>query len=170
MIDVKFNKLLKIFLVGILIPTLFQGCALSPGLKKINLKSLNKYVLEKMSFHPYVYYQPNIIPSKNCEILLEDLSVYEKIVSEHHTYNESKMPKNEIKFINILVNIFKKESETLDQKIAEIDKIRAITKRYDTWHPSYEKNVEHVGEKLSIDEIHLLKNKIKKASKKNIYF
>ena len=166
----KFNKLLKIFLVGILISTLFQGCALSPGQKKINLKSLNKYVLEKMSFHPYVYYQPDIIPSKDCEILLEDLSVYEKIVSEHYNYNQAKIPKTRLKLKNILVNIFKKESETLDQKIAEIDKIRAITKRYDTWHPSYEKNVELVGEKLSIDEINLLKNKIKKASKKNIYF
>ncbi len=168
--DIKFNKLLKISLVGILISTLFQGCALSPGQKKINLKSLNKYVLEKMSFHPYVYYQPDIIPSKDCEILLEDLSVYEKIVSEHYNYNQAKIPKTRLKLKNILVNIFKKESETLDQKIAEIDKIRAITKRYDTWHPSYEKNVELVGEKLSIDEIHLLKNKIKKASKKNIYF
>ena len=167
---VKFNKLLKIFLVGILISTLFQGCALSPGQKKINLKTLNKYVLEKMSFHPYVYYQPDIIPSKDCEILLEDLSVYEKIASEHYNYNQAKIPKIRLKLKNILVNIFKKESETLDQKIAEIDKIRAITKRYDTWHPSYEKNVELVGEKLSIDEIHLLKNKIKKASKKNIYF
>ena len=166
----KFNKLSKMFLAGILISTLFQGCALSPGLKKINLKSLNEYVLEKMSFHPYVYYQPDIIPSKNCEILLEDLSVYEKIVSEHYNYNQTKVPKTRIKLKNILVDIFKKEDETLDQKIAEIDKIRAITKRYDTWHPSYEKNVELIGEKLSIDEIHLLKNKIKKASKKNIYF
>jgi len=158
------------FLVGILIPTLFQGCALSPNLKNINLKSLNELVLKKMSFHPYVYYQPDIIPSKNCEILLANLSVYEKIVSEHHTYNESKMPKNRVKLKNILASIFKKENESLDLKIAEINKIRAITKRYDTWHPSYEKNVELVGEKLSIDEIHLLKNKIKKASKKNIYF
>ena len=168
--DVKLNKLLKVFLVGILISTLFQGCALSPGLKKINLKSLNEYVLKKMSFHPYVYYQPDIIPSKNCEILLGDLSVYEKIVSEHYNYNQAKVPKTRIKLKNILVDIFKKENETLDQKIAEIDKIRAITKRYDTWHPSYEKNVELIGEKLSIDEIHLLKNKIKKASKKSIYF
>ena len=166
----KFNKLLKMFLVGILIPTLFQGCTLSPGLKKINLKSLNEYVLEKMSFHPYVYYQPDIIPSKNCEILLEDLSVYEKIVSEHYNYNQAKIPKTRLKLKNILINIFKKDSETLDQKIAEIDKIRAITKRYDKWHPSYEKNVGLVGEKLSVDEIHLLKNEIKKASKKNIYF
>ena len=158
------------FLVGILIPTLFQGCALSPNLKNINLKSLNELVLKKMSFHPYVYYQPDIIPSKNCEILLANLSVYEKIVNEHHTYNESKMPKNRVKLKNILASIFKKENESLDLKIAEINKIRAITKRYDTWHPSYEKNVEHVGEKLSIDEINLLKNKIKKASKKNIYF
>ena len=158
------------FLVGILIPTLFQGCALSPNLKNINLKSLNELVLKKMSFHPYVYYQPDIIPSKNCEILLANLSVYEKIVSEHHTYNESKMPKNRVKLKNILASIFKKENESLDLKIAEINKIRAITKRYDTWHPSYEKNVELVGEKLSIDEINLLKNKIKKASKKNIYF
>ena len=158
------------FLVGILIPTLFQGCALSPNLKNINLKSLNELVLKKMSFHPYVYYQPDIIPSKNCEILLANLSVYEKIVNEHHTYNESKMPKNRVKLKNILASIFKKENESLDLKIAEINKIRAITKRYDTWHPSYEKNVELVGEKLSIDEIHLLKNKIKKASKKNIYF
>ena len=81
------------FLVGILIPTLFQGCALSPNLKNINLKSLNELVLKKMSFHPYVYYQPDIIPSKNCEILLANLSVYEKIVNEHHTYNESKNAK-----------------------------------------------------------------------------
>ena len=168
--DVKFNKLLKFFLVGILISTLFKGCALSPGQKRINLKSLNEYVLKKMSFHPYVYYQPDIIPSKNCEILLEDLSVYEKIVSEHNNYNQAKIPKTKIKLKNILVDIFKKKSETLDQKITEKDKIRAITKRYDTWHPSYEKNVELVGEKLSIDEIHLLKNKIKRASKKNIYF
>ena len=123
-----------------------------------------------MSFHPYVYYQPDIIPSKNCEILLEDLSVYEKIVSEHYNYNQTKIPTTRVKLKNILVNIFKKKSESLDQKIAEIDKIRAITKRYDTWHPSYEKNVELIGEKLLIDEIHLLKSKIKKASKKNIYF
>ena len=158
------------FLVGILIPTLFQGCALSPNLKNINLKSLNEYILKKMSFHPYVYYQPDIIPSKDCEILLKDLSDYEKIVSEHYNYNQAKIPKTRVKLKNIFANIFKKENESLDLKIEEINKIRAITKRYDTWHLSYEKNVELVGEKLSIDEIHLLKNKIKKASKKNIYF
>ncbi|MFL2983343.1 MAG: hypothetical protein ACJZ12_03015 [Candidatus Neomarinimicrobiota bacterium] len=126
-----------------------------------------------MSFHPYVNYLPTVIPSENCEILLKDLSVYKKLINDHFEYNSSNMESKTKKIFNSnILSLFKnqKNNETIEQKIKEINEIRLFTNQYEAWPPSWEKNVEIVGEKLSIDEIDLIKHQIKKVSRRNVYF
>ena len=177
---------LKRILILSILTFLLSGCGAylnseNPRPNKIiNLNSIKKSIVKGLSFLPYIEYIPSIKPTENGVILLNELDLYESIIDDHLKYG--RLANDEIKIqkdggvinwsINKTIMYFNKlftrndKNESLEEKIAHINTIRQITNRYETWSISWNEKTDMVKEKISIDEIDLVKSEIKRISKK----
>ncbi len=182
----SFGDCLKQILLLSSLILLLSGCGAyltpeSPNPNNIiNFKSIKKSIIKSLSFLPYIEYIPSIDPTVNGEILLNELDLYETIIHDHLKYGRTHS--DEIKImkdggiINWSLNktftyfnkIFSKDNqiESIDEKIAHINTIRKITSRYEVWSTTWDEKTDFVKDKLSIDEIDLIKSEIKRISKK----
>lgn len=168
-------RLLLLYLV-----TLISGCGSNisfdgPEPKEVtNRKIIEKAFRKKIGLLPYIEYTPLIEPTKNGQVLLDQLSVLEVIIDDHVLYKKQKdiyLKRWNLKRIKVpdISNVFnrkQKDRETLDEKIAEIKLIKSITNRYESWSPEWSKKVDIVQTKVSIDEVDLVKSEINRIAKK----
>ena len=140
--------------------------------KKNNYRTLKKKITNKLSFLPYIDYTPLIEPTQNGKTLLDELSIYENIVNDHLIFgrgnknNLDDKSKNPLKYINIKTLFSKNPKETINEKKIDIKTIREITSRYEKWFTVWEQKTDLVGTELTIDEIDLIQNEIKRISRK----
>ena len=140
--------------------------------KKNNYRTLKKKITNKLSFLPYIDYTPLIEPTQNGKTLLDELSIYENIVNDHLIFgrgnktNLDDKSKNPLKNINIKTLFSKNPKETINEKKIDIKTIREITSRYEKWFTVWEQKTDLVGTELTIDEIDLIQNEIKRISRK----
>ena len=140
--------------------------------KKNNYRTLKKKITNKLSFLPYIDYTPLIEPTENGKTLLDELSIYENIVNDHLIFgrgnknNLDDKSKNPLKYIDIKTLFSKNPKETINEKKIDIKTIREITSRYEKWFTVWEQKTDLVGTELTIDEIDLIQNEIKRISRK----
>ena len=160
--------------------TLVSGCGSSLSfdgpepMEVSNRKIIEKAFRKKLGLLPYIKYVPLIEPTENGQVLLDGLSVLEVIVDDHILYKKQKniyLKQWSLKRIKIpsISNIFNRgesSKETLDEKIAEIKSIRSMTARYESWFPKWSEKVDIVQNKISIDEVDLVKSEINRITKK----
>ena len=138
--------------------------------RKINFSKVKKGIIKRLSFLPYIEYIPNIEPTESGLVLLDQLQRYESIVDDHLIFElakEKEIYPDGRKRLR-LVNFIKKNkiNDTIEEKILDIEKIRKLTSRYESWSLAWDEKATFVGEKLSIDEIDLIKSEIKRISRK----
>ena len=134
------------------------------------LATIKAVIIKRLSFLPYIDYIPNINPTKPALTMLNELSIYEKIVDDHvefdypkedDTSSESKRKR----WLNNLIRRGEKE-DSIEEKIYDINEIRKLTSRYEKWGLAWDEKATLVEKNLSLDEIYLIKSEIKRISKK----
>ena len=145
-------------------------------------KWAKRIVLKKLNFLPYVEYRPSITPSPSSEILLKELNVLEKVTDDHvrfeNAVNEElkKERGNRIdEFYDILrqrrrISRKRKRKDPIEDKISDINYIRGLTQRYESWSPKWEEKVDLAKEDLTMDEIDLVHYELRRISKKHRHF
>ena len=136
-----------------------------------NIKWLKKSILKTLNFLPYYEYKPSINPSNTVKNLLNELNICENIVDDHIQFNwetKEKIKTERRKGIKRLMFLFKKRKryDPIEEKISDINYIRGLTMRYETWSPRWVEKSDAAKEDLSFDEIDLLKYETKRISKK----
>tara|TARA_Y100000590_G_scaffold441948_1_gene569409 strand:+ start:2518 stop:2961 length:444 start_codon:yes stop_codon:yes gene_type:complete len=133
-----------------------------------------KSLLKTLSILPYYEYKPSIDPSKTALMLLKELNICEKIVEDHiqfkfTTRKNKKLErgKGPIKFVRLLKQ--KERYDPIENKISDINYIRGLTARYETWSPKWDEKADLAKTDLSLDEIDLLKYEAKTLSKRLKY-
>ena len=174
------QKILQSFLViiffGLVEDVLSQN---SDNRLSRSTKWLKRTVLKNLNFLPYIEYRPSTEPSQTGEMLLSELNIYEKIIDDHVQF-ENEINKelrsergkriDEIyDFIRLRRRIGRKRKrkDPIEEKISDINYIRGLTQRYESWSPKWEKETDLAKEDLSIDEIDLVQYEIRRISKKH---
>ena len=142
-------------------------------------KWTKRTVLKKLNFFPYIEYKPSIIPSKNGETLLKDLNIFEEITDDHVQFENrvnEKLKKERDKRIDEIYDIIKrkrrlsrkrKRKDPIEEKISDINYIRGLTQRYESWSPKWEEKIDLTKEDLTMDEIDLVQYELRRISKKH---
>ena len=142
-------------------------------------KWTKRIVLKKLNFFPYIEYKPSIIPSKNGETLLKDLNIFEEITDDHVQFENrvnEKLKKERDKRIDEIYDIIKrkrrlsrkrKRKDPIEEKISDINYIRGLTQRYESWSPKWEEKIDLTKEDLTMDEIDLVQYELRRISKKH---
>ena len=103
-------------------------------------------------------------------MLLDELQNYENIVDDHVMFEfaeENKFYPDGKKRLRLTRFIKRKKiNDTIEEKILDIEKIRKLTSRYESWSLGWDDKATLVGKELSIDEIDLIKSEIKRISRK----
>ena len=84
-----------------------------------------------------------------------------ELAEEKKIYPDGKSRLKLIRFIKK-----KKVNDTIEEKILDIEEIRKLTSRYESWSLGWDDKATLVGKELSIDEIDLIKSEIKRISRK----
>ena len=63
--------------------------------------------------------------------------------------------------------ISRKRKDPIEEKISDINYIRNLTQRYESWSPKWDKKVDLTKEDLTIDEIDLVQYELRRISKKH---
>ena len=138
--------------------------------QKINFSTVKKVIIKRLSFLPYINYVPDIKPKEPGLILLGELQTYETIIDDHIVYDLAKeiemYPNGNSKFRLLNFIRKKRKNDSIEEKILDIEKIRALTSRYESWSAAWNEKTDLVGEKISIDEVDLIKSEVKRISKK----
>ena len=138
--------------------------------RKINLSKVKKVVIKRLSFLPYIEYVPDVEPTEPGLVLLNELQGYENIVDDHMIFELDKEKeiypdgKKRLRLTNFIKK--KKINDTIEEKILDIERIKELTSRYENWSLVWDEKATFVGEKLSIDEVDLIKSEIKRISRK----
>ncbi len=142
-------------------------------------KWTKRTVLKKLNFFPYIEYKPSIIPSKNGETLLKDLNIFEEITDDHVQFENrvnEKLKKERDKRIDEIYDIIirkrrlsrkRKRKDPIEEKISDINYIRGLTQRYESWSPKWEEKIDLTKEDLTMDEIDLVQYELRRISKKH---
>ena len=142
-------------------------------------KWTKRTLLKKLNFFPYIEYKPSIIPSKNGETLLKDLNIFEKITDDHVQFENrvnEKLKKERGKRIDEIYDIMirkrrlsrkRKRKDPIEEKISDINYIRGLTQRYESWSPKWEEKIDLTKEDLTMDEIDLVQYELRRISKKH---
>ena len=142
-------------------------------------KWTKRAVLKKLNFLPYVEYKPSIIPSENGNTLIKDLNIYEKITDDHVQFENKvneELKKERGKRIDEIYNIIirkrrfsrkRKRKDPIEEKISDINYIRGLTQRYESWSPKWEEKINLAKEDLTMDEIDLVQYELRRISKKH---
>ena len=133
-----------------------------------------KTFLKTISVLPYYEYKPSINPSETTINLLTEISVCEKIVDDHIQFKltnrknrRMERGKGAIKYFRLIK--LKERHDPIEDKISDINYIRGLTARYETWSPRWEKKADIAKTELSLDEIDLIEYEGKRISKKLKY-
>ena len=142
-------------------------------------KWLKRAILKNLNFLPYIEYKPSLEPSLTGEILLSELNIYEKIIDDHVQFEneiDKELRSERGKIIDDIYDIIRlrrrigrkrKRKDPIEEKISDINYIRGLTQRYESWSPKWEKKTDLAKEDLSIDEIDLVQYEIRRISKKH---
>ena len=142
-------------------------------------KWTKRTVFKKLNFLPYVEYKPSIIPSENGKILMNDVNIYEKITDDHVQFENKvneKLKKERGKRIDEIYDIMirkrrfsrkRKRKDPIEEKISDINYIRGLTQRYESWSPKWKEKVDLAKEDLTMDEIDLVQYELRRISKKH---
>ena len=172
------NCLKQVFFI-IYATILFSGCGSylnseKPSPEKIiNIKKIKNQIIKKLSFLPYINYVPSIKPTVYGTILLKELYLYEDIVDDHIQYGRVNVfEKTNVKKKGLFNKISpkklfkKKQNESIEEKISDINTIRKLTSRYEDWSLGWDAKANTVKNNLSLDEIALIQSEIKRISRK----
>ena len=136
--------------------------------QRINLSKVKKGIMKRLSFLPYIEYVPDVEPTEPGLVLLDELQRYENIVDDHMIFELAKekeiYPDGKKRLTNFIKK--KKINDTIEEKILDIERIKELTFRYESWSLVWDEKATLAGEKLSIDEIDLIKSEIKRISRK----
>ena len=142
-------------------------------------KWTKRTVLKKLNFLPYVEYKPSIIPSENGKTLMSDLNIYGKITDDHVQFESAvneELKKERGKRIDEIYDIIRrkrrisrkrKRKDPIEEKISDINYIRGLTQRYESWAPKWEEKIDLTKDDLTVDEIDLVQYEIRRISKKH---
>ena len=136
----------------------------------LKFPQIKKVMIKRLSFLPYINYVPDIDPTKSGKTLLDELNRYENIVDDHVEFDiakENELYPDEKRKIGIK-NLLKrrKQNDTIEEKILDINEIRKLTSRYEKWSLVWDDKATLVGNELSLDDIDLIKSEIRRISKK----
>ena len=149
------------------------------GKIEIARKWVKRTVLKNLNFLPYVEYRPSLTPSSNSEILLKELNILEEVTDDHvrfeNAVNEELKKERGNRFDEIYeilrqrrrISRKRKRKDTIEDKISDINYIRGLTKRYESWSPKWEEKVDLAKEDLTMDEIDLVQYELRRISKKH---
>ena len=133
-----------------------------------------KSLLKTFSILPFYEYKPKIDPSETTLILKNELDVCSKIVDDHIQFKSMAVQNRRvergtgtIKYIKLLK--WRERYDPIENKISDINYIRGLTLRYETWSPEWDKKANLARADLSLDEIDLLRFEAKRISKKLKY-
>ncbi len=129
----------------------------------------NKKLSQYFSFLPFNKNNTKLEPSEKGVQLIDDLNRYESLIDEHlklESYLNKKRSKPIVK--NLLLTLLnqKIQKESIDDKINDIDSIRALTKRYESWSDNWIEQADIVKNELTYDDLSLIKSEIKRIYKK----
>ena len=146
------QKILQSFLViiffGLVEDVLSQN---SDNRLSRSTKWLKRTVLKNLNFLPYIEYRPSTKPSQTGEILLSELNIYEKIIDDHVQFENEinkELRSERGKRIDEIYDIIRlrrrigrkrKRKDPIEEKISDINYIRGLTQRYESWSPKWEK-------------------------------
>ena len=142
-------------------------------------KWTTRTILKKLNFLPYIEYKPSIIPSKNWETLLKDLNIFEKITDDHVQFENrvnKELKKERGKRIDEIYDLIirkrrlsrkRKRKDPIEDKISDINYIRGLTQRYESWSPKWREKIDLTKEDLTMDEIDLVQYELRRISKKH---
>ena len=117
-------------------------------------KWTKRTVLKKLNFFPYVEYKPSIIPSENGKTLLKNLTIYENITDDHVQFENKvneQLKKERGKRIDEIYDIMirkrrfsrkRKRKDPIEEKISDINYIRGLTQRYESWSSKWEEKID----------------------------
>ena len=139
-------------------------------------------VLKKLNFLPYVEYKPSITPSIKGKALLKDLNVFERITDDHVQFESAvneELKKEKSKRIDEIYDIIRrkrrisrkrKRKDPIEEKISDINYIRGLTQRYESWSPKWEEKTDLTKDDLTMDEIDLVQYELRRISKKHRHY
>ncbi len=142
-------------------------------------KWTKRTVFKKLNFLPYVEYKPSFILSENGKILMNDVNIYEKITDDHVQFENKvneELKEERGKRIDEIYDIIirkrrfsrkRKRKDPIEEKISDINYIRGLTQRYESWSPKWEEKVDLAKEDLTMDEIDLVQYELRRISKKH---
>ena len=61
----------------------------------------------------------------------------------------------------------RKRKDPIEEKISDINYIRGLTQRYESWSPKWKEKVDLAKEDLTMDEIDLVQYELRRISKKH---
>jgi hypothetical protein len=135
----------------------------------LKFPQIKKVIIKRLSFLPYINYVPDIDPTKSGKTLLDELNRYENIVDDHVKFDiaeENKLYSDGKRKIGKNLLKRRKQNDTIEEKILDINEIRKLTSRYEKWSLVWDEKTTLVGNELSLDEIDLIKSEIRRISKK----
>ena len=142
-------------------------------------KWVKRTILKSFNFLPYIEYKPSIVPSETGEVLLKDLNIFEKITDDHILFEErinEKLKKERGNRIDEIYDAIirkrrlsrkRKRKDPIEEKISDINYIRGLTQRYESWSPKWSEKVDLAKEDLTVDEIDLVQYQLRRISKKH---
>ena len=143
-------------------------------------KWTKRALLKNLNFFPYIEYKPSVKPSENGKALLKDLNILEKITDDHVQFENDvneELKKERGKRIDEVYDIIRrrrrisrKRKDPIEEKISDINYIRNLTQRYESWSPKWDKKVDLTKEDLTIDEIDLVQYELRRISKKHRHY
>ena len=132
------------------------------------LATIKNIIIKRLSFLPYIDYNPSINPTKPALTMLNELSKYEKIVDDHVEFDYPNEEASSSKYKRWLKNLIRREKkeDSIEEKVYDINEIRKLTSRYEKWGLAWDEKTTLVEKDLSLDEIYLIKSEIRRISKK----
>ena len=149
--------------------------------KKTRIERVKKWtkrtILKNLNFLPYIEYKPTVKLSTNGEALLKDINIFEKITNDHVQFENAvnqDIKEEKGKRIDELYDIIRqrrrisrKRKDPIEEKISDINYIRGLTQRYESWSPKWREKTDLTKEDLSMDEIDLVQYELRRISKKH---
>ncbi len=142
-------------------------------------KWIKRTVLKNLNFLPYIEYRPSLTLSSNSETLLRELNILEKVTNDHIQFENKvneELKKERGNRINEIYDILRqrrrtfrkrKRKDPIEDKISDINYIRGLTQRYESWSPKWGEKVDLAKEDLTMDEIDLVQYELRRISKKH---
>tara|TARA_Y100000589_G_C26954371_1_gene547881 strand:+ start:104 stop:685 length:582 start_codon:yes stop_codon:yes gene_type:complete len=176
----KYSVSLKQILLFVTLVNLLSGPGIFLHSQNENSIISNKIIWAKKSFlktlslFPFYEYRPKINLSETSLQLLNELNICEKIVDDHIQFKFTTKEKRKLergqgptKYVRLIK--WTDRHDPIEDKISDINYIRGLTARYETWSPQWDKKADLAKTDLSLDQIDLLKFEAKRISNKLKY-